>query len=121
MALYVPAGRRRRRIIGGLVLAVALGLLLGFGLGRLTASSTSDDVSSLQDQARSAVGALQSAPTEYAQAAAGAPPESENGGGASPASNRVERQAEDALAAAPWLGPASRKAALAALGDVRSV
>jgi hypothetical protein len=121
MALYVPAGRRRRRVIGGLVLAVVVGLLLGFGLGRQTATSTSDDVTSVQDQARDAVGALQSAPTEYAQAAAGATAEFANGGGAGAALDRVERQVKDALDAAPWLGPASRAAALAALDDVRTV
>lgn len=121
MALYVPAGRRRRRLIGGLVLAVVVGVLVGFGLGRLTATTTSDDVASVQDRARKLVGALQSTPTEYAQAAGGATAEFENGGGASDGLNSVEAQIEDALDAAPWLGPASRAAALAALSGVRSV
>ena len=121
MALYVPAGRRRRRLIIGLVLAVVVGLVVGFGLGRVTATTTSDDVASVQDQARNAVGALRSTPTEYSQAAAGATAEFANGGGASDGINRVEAQVKDALGAAPWLGPASRAAALKAVADVRSV
>jgi hypothetical protein len=121
MALYVPAGRRRRRLIIGLVLAGVIGVVLGFGLGRVTATTTSDDVTSVQDQARNAVGALQSTPTEYAQAAAGGTAEFANGGGASAGINRVEAAIKDALDAAPWLGPASRAAALKAVADVRSV
>ena len=42
MALYVPAGRRRRNVILGLVGALIVGLIIGGVIGRVTAPTVSD-------------------------------------------------------------------------------
>ncbi len=53
MALYVPAGRRRRNFIIGLVGALIVGLIIGALLGRVSAPTVSDKVSSVQDSGSS--------------------------------------------------------------------
>ena len=73
MALYVPAGARRRRLVLGVVGgARSLGLVVGF-LARAAPSSPglADDVADVQGLAVDATTALQRIPIEYEQAVAG--------------------------------------------------
>ncbi len=114
MALYVPAGRRRRNLILGLVGALIVGLLLGAVVGRLTAPTLSDQVSSVQDSAREITARLRATPIEYQKQLSGS---SEFRGGGTVAQSLAEAQAtlRDAVRDAEWLGPTQRKQLDAAL------
>jgi hypothetical protein len=65
VALYVPAGRRRRNVILGLVGALIVGLLIGGVIGRVTAPTVSDRVASVRDSAREVTARLRATPIEY--------------------------------------------------------
>jgi hypothetical protein len=117
MALYVPAGRRRRNIVIGLVAAVVVGLVVGVVLGRVTAPTVDDRVASVHDGARAVVGALAATPNEYRKQLEGAA-EFRRGGGVDQALAIARGDLQATLGDAPWLGPAARREALAALDAV---
>jgi hypothetical protein len=101
MALYVPAGARRRRLVLGMVLALVVGLGIGYVAGRATSPGLADEVTDVQDLARDAATALQRIPIEYEQALAGEGGESTST--ITGAIDRAERQLGDAYAEAIWL------------------
>jgi hypothetical protein len=101
MALYVPAGARRRRLVLGVVGGVVLGLVVGFLLGRASSPDLADDVADVQSQAVDATTALQRTPIEYEQAVAGEGGESTDT--ITGALDRAQQQLDDAYAAAIWL------------------
>ena len=123
MAIYIPAGRRRRRIalaVGG---AVIVGLILGVLVGRLTASSSSvdDRVAHVRSDACAVQGQLQAIPIEYEKELQGSS-QFTQGGGAADALARARSQLDVALADASWLGRESRanvRATLTTLSDAR--
>ena len=108
MALYVPAGRRRRNVIIGLVGALIVGLIIGGLIGRASAPGVSDRVSSVQDSARAVTARLQATPTEYQKQLEGST-EFKSGGtvvqSLTDAQSTLGRTLDDAV----WLGPAQRK------------
>ena len=114
MALYIPAGQRRRRLIIVGVVAVVIGLVVGAVLGRATAPTTSDTVSSVRTDAQSIVARLNSLPIEYGKVLAG-DPQYANGGG--PADSLVVISTDTAALAdrAEWLSDAQRTAVVAAV------
>src|SRR5881392_2161222 len=71
MALYVPAGARRKRLVLVGALALIAGLLVGFGVGRATSPGLEDEVTDVQNVAFDAVAALRRIPIEYEQAVVG--------------------------------------------------
>jgi hypothetical protein len=107
MALYVPAGRRRRNLIVGLVAAVVIGLVIGGVVGRVTAPTVDDRVASVRDDARSIVGALAATPNEYAKERAGST-EFRAGGGVDQALGIVRQDLDRALGDAIWLDARDR-------------
>ena len=120
MALYVPAGARRRRVILALVGGVVVGLIVGYLVGRATSPDLADEVAEVQDLAVDATTALQRIPIEYEQAVAGEGGESTDT--ITGALDRASAQLDDAYAAAIWLpdggvraGPTRRSTELAAL------
>ena len=120
MALYIPAGRRRRRLIIVGVVAAVVGLALGAFLGRATAPTTADRVSSVRSDAQSIHARLQSLPNEYEKVLAG-DPQYANGGG--PADSLVVISADTAALAdrAEWLSADQRAAVVAAVDAAQSV
>jgi hypothetical protein len=101
MALYVPAGARRRRVVLALLGGLVVGLLAGFLLGRVTSPDLADDVSRVQGMALDATTTLQRIPIEYAQALSGRGGEST--ATVTEAFDRAHAQLDDAYAAALWL------------------
>ena len=117
MALYVPAGRRRRNLILGLVAAVVVGLVIGAVLGRVTAPTVDDRVTTVRDDARAVIGALTATPTEYRQQLEGST-EFSRGGGVDDALTTARSSLVAALDDATWLGPNLRREATSALDAV---
>jgi hypothetical protein len=114
VALYVPAGRRRRNLVLGLAGAVVVGLIVGFLLGRATHASLDDEVATVQDSARAVTARLRATPVEYAQERRGSS-EFSHGGTVLDSLADARRSLRDALDDAVWLGPAQRREATAAL------
>jgi hypothetical protein len=101
MALYVPAGARRRRLVIGVVAGLVVGLVIGFIVGRASSPGLADDVAEVQALATDATTALQRTPIEYEQAVAGEGGESTDTITSAIAS--AQRQLQDAYAEAIWL------------------
>jgi hypothetical protein len=118
MAVYMPAEKRRRRTVLAVVVAVIVGVIAGFFLGRATSTGVDDAVSDAKDKGSDAVTALSRLPIEYEQKASG------TGGETSTtildSVDAAETRLRDAFDAAPWLTPAQRRAASAAVASVRS-
>ena len=58
MALYVPAARRRRRVIIFTVAALVVGLVLGLLVGRVTAPTVDDRIASVRKDAQQTAAGL---------------------------------------------------------------
>ncbi len=121
MAIYMPAGRRRRRAALALGAALVVGLVVGVLVGRFTAPSVDDRVAGVRSEGRSVQGELQAMPINYEKELQGNT-QFERGGGVADALARARRQLDGALADASWLGRDSRasaRAALTSLSDAR--
>lgn len=116
MALYISAGRRRRTTIIVGVAAAIVGLLLGFLLGRGTATTIDDRISASRDAGRKFAAALRVLPLEYEQAVT----DDGESGGAAPIVERSLDGEQAALDAAPWLSDAQIAALRSDLDVVRS-
>lgn len=117
MALYVPAGRRRRNLVLGLVAALVVGLVLGGLIGRASAPSLSDQVTSAQNAAREVTARVRSTPIEYAKQLGGSN-EFQNGGTVAQALADAKHSLTTALDDAEWLGTSQRKDIEAALAGL---
>lgn len=114
MALYIPAGRRRRKLIVAAVVGVVVGLIVGIGIGRASAPSLSDKVSSAQTAARTLAARLQTVPLEYEKSLSGTA-----GAADIPATiATIEAAVPDAVDKAPWLGSEDQKTIVA---DIEAV
>src|SRR4051812_42832777 len=81
MALYVPAGRRRRNRAIALAATAVVAVVVGFLIGRVTAPTVDDRVSDVQADARAVVGTLAATPNEYRKEQAGSAQVRRGGGG----------------------------------------
>jgi hypothetical protein len=108
VALYVPAGRRRRNAILGLVGALIVGLVIGGVLGRATAPTVSDRVASIRDSARAVTSRLRATPLEYEKQLSGSS-EFRAGGTVVQSLTDAQSSLESALADAVWLSAAQRR------------
>lgn len=108
MALYLPAGRRRRNVIIGLAGALIVGMIIGGLIGRASAPGISDKVSSVQDSARAVAARLAATPIEYQQQLDGST-EFKSGGTVLQSLAEALRTLDRALDDAVWLGPSQRK------------
>jgi hypothetical protein len=106
MALYVPSTRRRRRLIAVAVIAVVVGLALGLVIGRSTAPTVDDRVSSVRSDARDTAARLRVIAFHEQQGAASA-------GGGTQGADLVLRNTADDLHhlydRAPWLRASDKK------------
>jgi hypothetical protein len=107
VALYVPAGRRRRNVIIGLVGALIVGLIIGALIGRASAPGVSDKVASVQDSARTVTARLQATPIEYQKQLEGST-EFKSGGTVLQSLTDAQATLKGALDDAVWLGPSQR-------------
>jgi hypothetical protein len=117
VALYVPAGRRRRNIILGLVGAVIVGLIIGAVLGRVTAPTIDDKVSSVQDTVRAVTARIRATPIEYEKQLNGST-EFRGGGTVAQSLSDAQQSLNGALDDAVWMGGSQRneiKGSMAAL------
>ena len=119
MAIYVPPSTRRRRLVALVAAGLVVGLLVGFLLGRSTASGVDDEIADVREQAEDAATALQRIPIEYEQALEGAGGESTETITEALASARAQLDA--AWADAEWFGPSARAEADAALDEIDEV
>jgi hypothetical protein len=115
MAVY--AGQAKRKRAGYLIAAATLvvGLVLGIVIGRATAPTIDDKIADGRAGGRDLVTALQVLPLEYSQALSGSE-------GTALIGDTVQRSVarlNSALDGAPWLGPAQRTTATAAVKSVK--
>lgn len=104
MALYVPAGRRRRNAVVIGVVAALLGIVVGVVIGRTSVTGYATQVRSHQDAARTIVARLDALPIEYEQALSGTGDTGDAGVSGSIAAIRADVAAE--MVAARFIGPA---------------
>src|ERR1700709_2801189 len=104
MAMYIPPGRKRRRLLLWIGASVVVGLVIGGILGRVTAPTVEDKVKGARDDAAAAVAQLQALPPEYEKQLSGSS-EFEKGGGVDDALTRTRSQLDDAISSAPWITP----------------
>jgi hypothetical protein len=117
VALYLPAGRRRRKVIIGLVGALVVGLLMGDVIGRLTAPTLEDKVTSAQDTARQVTARIRSTPNEYQKQLSGSD-QFRSGGTVEQSLVAARTTLRNAVSDAVWLGPSQRRELDAALAPV---
>ncbi|MGZ4681742.1 MAG: hypothetical protein ACXWB2_16350 [Acidimicrobiales bacterium] len=120
MALYIPAGRRRRRLIIVGVVAAVVGLTLGAVLGRASAPTTGDAVSSVRADARSIDARLQALPNEFEKVLSG-DPQYANGGGPAESLTAIEADTAALARRAEWLSDDQRTAVAAAVARAQVV
>lgn len=118
MALYISAGRRRRRVIITAALALVLGLAVGLLLGRAMVTSPREQADSVAATGRDLATRVDALTIEYEQVIAGRG-DSVAKGVTEPLVG-IERDLRAVLAKAPWLGAEARTVLLAKLGELRA-
>lgn len=117
MALYIPAGRRKRNALLVAGAALVLGLVLGWAIGRAQAPSVADKVASVQRDADDLVTRVGALPIEYEQGFAGTG-DSIDKGVLVPVGT-IQRDTVTLLDRAPWISQSGRNAALDAVASVK--
>jgi len=105
MALYVSAGRRRRRLVGAAAGALLAGLLLGGLVGRFSAPTAADGAAEAKRSAAQASGLLDALPFHYEQMMAGELDPVSFQASLDDGIERASAQLDRAVATAPWLDP----------------
>ncbi len=118
MAVYIPAGRRRRRLLAAMAGALAVGLLAGGLIGRFSAPDVHDSVKAARARAHTVVDLLDSLPSEYEATRKGAPGKSDTT--IQRSIGDIDRSLAAAIAKAPWLGSSTKRDLGAALSRLRS-
>jgi hypothetical protein len=117
MALYVPAARRRRRVVIFTVVALVLGLLLGALVGRVTAPTVDDRLASVRKSAQqTAAGLRVIAIHDESNAVSN---QTANAGAdlvLKQTRSELQREFDDA----PWITLAQREALLKSLDDLEA-
>lgn len=108
MALYIPAARRRNKLLITGAVAALIGLGAGVGIGRATAPKVADVAAAAKGSVKVVTGQLRSLPLEYDKATAD--PASRAGFDASLAAGlqRAQDNLDAAFADAPWVDASTR-------------
>ena len=113
----MSANRQRRRIVVAALIALVVGLLGGWLLGRATATSVNDDVNASRARGGNVADTLRTLPIEYEQLRDG------TGGKTQVAFDEAVQSIVDqvtkAVQQAPWLGPTARDQAIHAVETVQ--
>ena len=115
MAVYATPAKRRRTTIVVALATLVVGLLIGIAIGRASAPSVDDKIAGGRAGGSELVTALRVLPLEYRQAFSG----SSETGTIADTVNRSVARLPAALDGAPWLGPAQRQTATAAVQAVQ--
>jgi hypothetical protein len=116
MAVYAGPARRRQAGIAIAVGTLIVGLVIGIAIGRGTAKTLDDKIADGRAGGRDLVTALRVLPLEYQQASSG----SSETGLIEDTVKRSTARLPEALDGAPWLGPAQRQTATAAVQAVEA-
>jgi hypothetical protein len=119
MALYIPAGRRRRRLIIGIGAAMIAGLVVGGLIGRATAPTVDDRISDVRARATAATARLDALPIEYEKELTGNQ-QFAKGGGVADALVQTRRDLDAAASDAPWVSSAQTNELHAAIDGSRN-
>jgi len=120
MALYIPASKRRRRVVVIAVVAVLAGLVIGLLIGRLTAGSVDDAVRSKQNAAEDVVARLDGLGLEYQQAVGGGASASDAREGARDAAAGIVATTSDLVGSMSWVPDSERTSVIAAVKAVQT-
>jgi len=117
MALYIPPARRRRRLLLCTLAALVVGLLLGALVGRASAPTVDDRLSSVREHARqTAAGLRVIAIHDESQAISN----QADDGGADLVLTDTRSQLRDEFGDAPWITLTQREALYEALDDLEA-
>jgi len=118
VARYIPISRRRRNaaLVAGVALLV--GIVLGWLVGKQSAPSVSSAVHDAQQQAADIAVQLQRLPIEYQQAIDGGGEDSIQAGVVAPLDD-IQASATNAFDDAPWIASVTRANAQDAIAQVR--
>lgn len=117
MALYIPAGRRKRNTMIVAAAALVLGVALGWAVGRAQAPTVADRVAAVQRDADDLVSRVGALPIEYEQGFAGSVDSIEKG--VLVALATVQHDTVVLLDRAPWIAQSGRNRALDAVAAVK--
>jgi hypothetical protein len=117
VALYISAGRRRRRAVIAAVVVGVLAFTAGLLVGRQQVPSVADRISRVQGDAGQVATGLERLDTEYANALAGT--DTLDGAVLAPIDD-VIATAQRALQQAPWITAQERAAVVQALTTTRA-
>ena len=117
MALYISAGRRRRRALATAAAALVLGLLVGLFVGRAMVTTPAEQARAVAANARDLATRVDALTIEYEQAVGGTG-DSVAKGVVEPLAG-IEKDLRAALARAPWIGARARTALLGAIDGLR--
>jgi len=118
MAVYMQGSRRRWVTVAIAVVALVIGVGIGYLVGRGTATTADDVVAESRSKGEDAATALQRLPIEYQQAVTNASGESSTT--ISQALDEAMSLLTQAYAASPWLGDALRQPPVEAIGRLKA-
>jgi len=110
MALYIPAGRRKRHLVLVALAALVLGLVLGGVAGRASAPTAADQAAEAKQKADRVAGQLQALTIHYDQVAKGEIDKASFQASLDAGLARAQTDLDDAMTQAPWLDGKARDA-----------
>jgi multidrug resistance efflux pump len=120
MALYVSAGRRRRRLVTAVAATLVVGLLVGAFAGRATAPRAAVEAAEAKQAAARVSGLVDALPFHYEQMVAGTLDPTSFRASLDDGLRRAAEQLDVALSAAPWLDPAVADSLRRRVDDLRA-
>src|SRR5262249_31944530 len=120
MALYIPAGRRRRRMATVVAVTALVSVLVGLAIGRLTAPTAADQARQAKEVVTQITGQLNALPIHYEQAAKGETDQAACAASLAAALDRVDSDLSVALGDADWMDDAAKNGVRQKVGAVRA-
>jgi len=117
MAVYMQGSRRRWVLMAVGVVALLVGIGIGYLIGNNTATTSADVIADSRSKGEDAATALQRLPIEYEQAVSAS---GESSATITGALDEATGLLNDAYAASPWLGATSRQPPLDAIALLKA-